>query len=226
MSLAEPGTIVVYADLACPWATCAVVRLHRVRSQLGLDDQVRLDHRAFPLELVNERPTPKNVLDAELPVAGALEPDFGFKPWSEPEWTWPGTVLLALEAVQAAKDQGLRASEDLDLGLRRALFCEHRPISLRSTILAVAEDTEEVDAGTLAKALDTGEHRTTVLDQWQAADGVGVEASPHLFLPDGSDHVNPGVEMHWVDDPGEGFPVVDADDPAIYHELVRRALPR
>jgi predicted DsbA family dithiol-disulfide isomerase len=223
MTPVEPRSIVVYGDLACPWATCAVARLHHAREQLGLVDDVAFDLRAFPLELVNERPTPKTVLDAEIPVAGALEPDFGFRVWSEPDWTWPGSVLVALEAVQAAKEQSLSASAGLDLALRRAFFRDHRPVSLLPVVLDVAAETDDVDAEALAKTLHAGGHRAVVVDQWRAAEDFGVEASPHLFLADGTDYVNPGVEMHWVEEPGTGFPIVDEDDPSVYEEILDRA---
>src|SRR3954462_12903607 len=104
------GEIVVYADSGCPWAHVAVTRLHAARERLGLDDDVRFDHRAFPLELANARPTPWNVLNAEVPVTAAAEPDAGWKMWQGPPWDWPVSTLLALEAVQAAKEQSLRAS--------------------------------------------------------------------------------------------------------------------
>jgi hypothetical protein len=38
-----------------------------------------------------------------------------------------------------------------------------------------------------------------------------------------SDVHNPGIAMHQVGEPGAGFLVVDADDPGVYEELVRRA---
>ncbi len=50
-----------------------------------------------------------------------------------------------------------------------------------------------------------------------------VKGSPHVFLADGTDAHNPGIEMHWEGRPGEGFPVIDRDEPAIYDELVGRA---
>jgi predicted DsbA family dithiol-disulfide isomerase len=220
------GTIVVYGDLACPWATCAVARLHRARQALGLAEEVRFDHRAFPLELVNARPTPKPTLDAEIPAVGAIEPGFGFQVWTAPEWAWPGSVLLALEAVQAAKSQGLAASEQVDLALRRAMFAESACISLRSVVLDVAATCDAIDMGALTTALDRGDGRRAVLDQWRAIDRSGVKGSPHLFLPDGTSSHNPGIRLHWEGTPGEGgFPVVDADDPSVYEDLVRRAAP-
>src|SRR5437868_3729976 len=130
-----PGTIVVWSDIACPWATLAVHRLHQARARLGLDDRTVLDHRAFPLELVNSRCTPRRVLAAEVPVAGALAPEFGWKVWQGPESEWPVTTLLALEAVQAAKEQSLWASEALDVALRRAFFADSRCISMRHVVL-------------------------------------------------------------------------------------------
>ena len=223
METPPPGTIVVWSDLACPWAHVAVARLHRVRAELGLVDDVVLDHRAFPLEILNERGTPKRTLDAEVPVAGALEPDAGWQMWQRPDWQYPGTVLLALEAVQAAKQQSLRASEALDRALRVAFFAKSLPISLRSVVLDVAEQCPDVDAGVLAKSLDGGDARRVLIDQAEEAAGANVQGSPHLVLPDGTDVHNPGVQLHWTGDKGKGFPVVDGDDPAVYGDLLRRA---
>jgi predicted DsbA family dithiol-disulfide isomerase len=218
-----PGTIVVWSDLTCPWAHVAVARLHRVREELGLTEEVVLDHQAFPLEVLNGRPTPKLILDAEVPVAGALEPGAGWVMWQRPVWEYPGTILLALEAVQAAKEQSLRASEALDRALRVAFFGQSRPIGQRHEVLEVAESCRAVDAGVLAKCLDDGGARRALMDQAEEAAGGRVQGSPHLFLPDGSDVHNPGVTMHWEGEKGQGFPVADADDPHVYVDLVRRA---
>jgi predicted DsbA family dithiol-disulfide isomerase len=217
-------TIVVWSDIGCPWAHAAVSRLHRFRHELDLDDRVCIDHRAFPLELVNERPTPKRTLDAEIPVVGAIEPEAGWKLWQAEEWTWPVTTLPALEAVQAAKAQSAAASEQLDRALRVAFFAESRCVSLRSVVLDVARSCDAVDVDRLAAALDDGRARRTVVDQWRSAEGEGVKGSPHVFLPDGTDAHNPGVEMHWEGEHGEGFPVVDRDDPDVYRALLASAV--
>lgn len=219
----NPGTIVVWADVACPWATLAVHRLRKARAELDLEGKVVLDLRAFPLELFNEHPTPKPVLDAEIPVVGALGADFGWQVWQYQEYLWPDSSLLALEAVQAAKEQSLAASEELDWQLRRAFFAESRSISMRHVILDVAARCPLVDAGKLQAALDEGRSRADVIDQYRAAQTSDVQGSPHLFLPDGSDVANPGVTVRWVGKPGKGFPVVTDDDPSVFGELVRRA---
>ena len=66
------------------------------------------------------------------------------------------TLLPPMEAVLAAKEQSLAASEELDRGLRRAFFAESRCISLRHVILEVASDCDSLDVATLADALDSG----------------------------------------------------------------------
>jgi predicted DsbA family dithiol-disulfide isomerase len=214
-----PGTIVVYSDIGCPWAHIAVARLLAARHRLGVDDRLVLDHRPFPLELVNERPTPYPILTAELPVAGGVEPAAGWQVWQRPLSEWPVTTLPALEAVQAAKAQGLDVSERLDRALRLAFFAQSRCISLRSVITDVAGSVAGLDVEELDRALDRGQSRSALHE----ARPEVVKGSPHLFLPDGSDVHNPGIELHWEGEHGRGFPVVDKDTPLVYDDLVRAA---
>src|SRR4051812_50215295 len=104
------GTLVVYGDIACPWSHLCVHGLRRARRRLGLDDQVALDLRGFPLELFNGRPTPKRILDAEVPVVGALDPSAGWQGWQRPDSENPRTTLPPLLAAHAAPETGLRAN--------------------------------------------------------------------------------------------------------------------
>jgi predicted DsbA family dithiol-disulfide isomerase len=217
------GTIVVFADLACPWAHVAVHRLHRTRAKLSLEGRVHFDVRAFPLELVNGRSTPKRVLDAEIPVAGTVEPDAGWQVWQRRESEYPVTMLLALEAVLAAKEQSPGASEELDRALRRAFFAESRCISLLTVILAAAAACPGVDEDRLAGALASGRARPELMAQADVAKSGAVAGSPHLFLPDGRDWPNPGIELHWSGEQGRGFPIIDRDDPQIYESLLTSA---
>lgn len=220
------GTVVVFSDIGCPWAHLAVHRLHTTRARLGLDDQVRFTHRPFPLEVVNSQPTPKHILDAEVPVVGALDPEAGWKVWAAPTSTWPVSTLPALEAVQAAEEQSPLAAEQLDRALRRALFAEHRCITMLHEIVAVAETCSAVDAGELQAALWDGRARQRIAASLEQAKAEQVQGSPHLFLADGLDVHNPGIEKHWVHEPGTGFPVVDSDDPSVYEEVLQRAAVR
>ena len=219
------GTITIWSDITCPWGTVAVHNLREARALVGLDGQVHLDHRAFPLELVNNRPTARRAIEGELPVVAPLAPSLGWQSWPGDASSYPSTVLLALEAVQAAKEQSPAASEALDHGLRRAFFSEGRLIQLRHVVLEVAAACPEVDESALEKALDDGTGRRAVIDQWRSAPELRVKGSPHVFLPDGSDVHNPGVTMGWAGgERPKGFPQVAAFDPSVYEDLLRRAV--
>ena len=216
-------TGVLFADIGCPWAHVAVQRWHVTRAQMGLADVVTLDVRAFPLEIFNQRPTPKRILEAEIPVAGSLAPEAGWSTWQRQTYDWAVTTLPALEAAYAAKAQSARVGELVDRALRKAFFGQSRNISMRHEILDVVGSCEGVDLNRLERDLDSGTHRRALFDDFQVARSSAVKGSPHFFLPDGSDWHNPGVDMHWEGDAGVGFPVVDWDDASIYEEMLIRA---
>lgn len=214
----EPGTIVLYSDVACGWATLALHRFYAARAEAGLEDAVRVDHRLFLLEDVNAFPLPLDFVSGEVPVFAELAPDFDFERWQGKESEWPVTTLLANEAVHAAKAQGPAASEELDLALRRALFAESRTVSMLHEIVDVAESCPSVDAAALREALDDGRARGPMMRDYRAH-REEIQGSPHFFLADGSDVHNPGIEFHLEDD----TPVVDSDDTDAMARLVRRA---
>ncbi|NKY88593.1 DsbA family oxidoreductase [Nocardia veterana] len=216
------GTIAIFTDVACGWSTLILDRLYRRRTELGLDDAVRMDLRLFSLEDVNRSPVPKRLVDVEIPVIGALAPDFGWRPWRADVQTWPNSTLPANEAVHAAARQSRTAAEEFDMAVRRALFCDSRPIDLRHELVAIAETCPAVDAERLAADLDTGAARADLMRTYRTG-RAEVQGSPHLFLPDGTDVHNPGIELHWVGEPGAGFPVVDADDPDAVTRLLAAA---
>lgn len=217
-----PGTVVVYSDIGCPWAYVAVWRLHDARRRLRLTDAVRLDHRTFPLELFNSAPTSRPG-PAELGMCMRLAPRAGWQPWSAPESSWPVTMLPPMEAVQAAKEQSLAASEDLDIGLRRAFWAESRCISLRHVILEVASQCDRVDLATLADAIDSGRARRRIFEQYEIAKTDAVQGSPHVFAGDGFDAQNPGLQLDWHQANGEWIPTLVADDAQIYERIMRQA---
>ncbi|MDX3523655.1 hypothetical protein [Streptomyces scabiei] len=218
-----PGTVAVYADLACPWAHVAVHRLWRIRAELGLAEAVRFDHRAVLLEVVNRGTLPKPVIDAEIPVAEEMEPGAGWRPWAEPDWRWPVSRLLAAEAVQAAKEQGPVASEALDRALRRAFFADSACITMRHVVLDVAGSVPEVDAGALGEVLDTGRARAATLAHVADFAPGGAVTSPHLFTADGGSWPNPGVDYDWAGPPGDSAVVLKSDDPSVYRRILTAA---
>lgn len=219
---AAPGTVQIWSDLLCPFAHVAIHRLTVAREQLGLTGQVHFDHHTFPLELFNG-PHPRTGTDSEAVGLGGIEPDAGFRLWTAPDWEYPSTVLLAAEAVHAAKAQGLHAGEELDRALRAAFWTDSRSIAHRAVILDVAKETAGVDVGELAAALDSGRHRADVMADYAVAQTDEISGSPHLFLADGYGVNNPGITVHWQGEWAKGFPVVDAHDSSWAPELIKRA---
>lgn len=217
------GVIVVYSDIWCSFAHIAMHRLHAARARLGLQDRVAFDHRAFPLELLNDAPSPRPGTDSEVARMAALEPDAGWQLWQAKDWTYPTSTLPALEAVQAAKEQGLGASEALDLGLRRAFWAESRCVSYRRVILEVAHATGVIDVDALADALDEGRARPRLSAQARTAATERVQCSPHLFLSDGTEAANPGIDARWAGGYGIGWPVVKSEDASVLDDILKAA---
>ncbi|MGW0775327.1 DsbA family oxidoreductase [Streptomyces sp. NPDC054802] len=204
----DASTVTVWSDIGCPWATLALHTLHAAAERRGV--RLVVDHRAFPLELFNNQSTPKPIIDAEVVAIGAKEPALGWRLWSAPEYTYPGTILPAMEAVQAAKAAevgGLPASDQLDTALRHAFYAQNRCISTPSEILAVAAECPLVDEKALAAAIERGEGRAALYRDFALAGGPRVQGSPHLFTVAGVDVHNPGADFRWTGNPNEGgFP--------------------
>lgn len=198
--------MVFWSDIGCPWATLALATLHDVAEKRGIS--VTIDHRPFPLELFNRRPTPKPILDAEIVAIASVVPELGWRLWAGDPSSYPVTMLPALEAVQAAKAPpvgGLEASDELDGALRRALYAQSRCISMHSVVLEVGETCRLVDHRELERALARGAGREEVYAGWRNALSNGVQGSPHLFVGDLGLH-NPGATYYWTGPPGQGFP--------------------
>ena len=217
-----PGTIQLWTDLLCPFSHVAVHRLWEARERLGLTERVHLDHHTFALELFNG-PHPRRGTDTEAVGLGQVAPEAGFRVWAASDDLYPHTVLLAAEAVHAAKPQGHAAAEALDRALRRAFWLDSRSIAHRQVLLDIAEQTAAVDVAALAEALDSGRHRRDVMDDHAVAQTDAIPGSPTLRLPDGTTVTNPGITVHWEGPWAAGYPVVDHDDPGVHDELLRRA---
>lgn len=212
-------TVAVWSDLLCPFAYVGLLRLRRARTRLGLDEEVRLEHHTFPLELF-DGPHPRRGTDAEAVGLGQIEPEAEFRVWSAADDLYPHTVLLAAEAVHAAGAQNLVAGEELDLALRRAFWTHSRSISHRKVILDVADEVPAVDTAALAAALDSGAFRAAVMADFAVAQTPTIAGSPTFLFPDGTTVTNPGIELHWDGPWASGFPVVDAHDAGVYDKLL------
>jgi predicted DsbA family dithiol-disulfide isomerase len=215
-----PRTIQVWSDLLCPFAHVAIHRLLETRDGLKLD--VHIDHHTFALELF-DGPHPRPGTDSEAVGLGQLAPELGWRLWSAPDWTYPHTVLLAAEAVHAAKAQGLKQSEDLDRALRKAFWLESRSIAHRQVILDVANETGTIATAQLAEALDHGTYRSKIIEDHTVAQTDAVKGSPHLFLSDGTDAHNPGIDVRWEGPWAAGYPIATAKDDGWAERLLRLA---
>lgn len=218
------STLVVFSDVACPWGTVVVLRLLAAREELDLVDEVALIHLAHPLELMNDRPLARRVIDAEMVTCAMTTPAFGWSPWRGRLDQYPVSSLLAVEAVQAARRQSERAAEQLDLALRTALFTQSRCITMRHEILAAAATCPQLDTERLTADLDAGVARPAVMRQSAAARTGAATCSGYVVLPDGSGACNPGIELGWLGPPDrKGTPIVVTDDPDAHRALVTAA---
>ncbi len=218
------GAIVLFSDVACPWATVAVLRLRQARSDLGLEATVPIVHLAHPLELLHDRPLARRVIDAEIPVCASAAPGLGWSLWQGRLDEYPVSSLLAVEAVQAARRQSEAAAEELDLALRTALFVRSRSITMRHEVLAAASECVALDASRLAEDLDLGVARAAVMRQSAAARRGAADCSGFVVLPDGTGICNPGIEVGWVgSEVPRGVPRIEHDDPEVVRGLVARA---
>src|ERR1051326_5207493 len=125
----------IWSDIHCPWALIAVHRLRRARARLGTE--VTLSPRAWPLEWVNGRGTPRGIVTAETAVLAGHEPDV-FNGYANE--SWPSTFLPAFELVAAARRcQGLAVAEDVDYALRLAFFRDSVDVSIAAGLRRALE---------------------------------------------------------------------------------------
>ncbi|MFC5993805.1 DsbA family protein [Pseudonocardia hispaniensis] len=227
----DPGVLQVWSDLLCPFAHVAMCGLRAARAELPPGDPaaaVQFEHHVFPLELFNG-PHPRRGTDSEAVGLGQIVPAAGFRLWTAPDDRYPHTVLLAAEAVLAASAQSLAAADALDAALRTAFWSQSRSISHRQVILEVAGEAAAaqpeagLDVEALTADLDTGRYRATLFGDYAIAQTDAIAGSPTILLPDGSSAANPGICVHWEGPWAAGFPVVDAYDPTVYADLLRRA---
>ena len=219
------GALVLYSDVACPWATVMVLRLRAARAGLGLSaDQLPVVHLAHPLELLYGGPLQRVIVDAEIPACAASAPGIDWSLWQGRLDEYPVSSLPACEAVQAARRQSEAVAEELDLALRTALFADSRCITLRREILRAAETCPALDGDRLRADLDRGVARAAMMRQAATARPEADYCTGYLVLPDATGHCNPGVVVDWQGPPlPRGTPTVRADDPTVIDGLVAQA---
>jgi hypothetical protein len=148
---------------------------------------------------VNREPTPKPLLDSELPLLVQEEPDIPYQPWQRPESEWPVTMWPAFEAVKCAERQSMALADDLDWAIRVAFFAGSRCISLRHVLLELAQQVG-LDMQRFADDFDRGVAKYQVLQEAQEGwERLHVDGSPTFVLPSGKQISSVGLPEITVD---------------------------
>jgi hypothetical protein len=169
----------------------AVYRLRKVWPDYA--GRVRLKFCSLAIELKNRRPTPKDIVDIEIPLMKEQQPDLPIGPWQAPEWRYVPTLLPAFEALKAAEEQGDEAAWEFSWLIRHAFFAQSRTICMRHELEAIAGEAGlEVDrflrtwdGGVLRHVVETESHHG-----WEE---LKVPGSPTFVLPGGEQIANPGA---------------------------------
>ena len=196
--MTEPARIAMYADLHCPFTYLSAFRLRRLRDEFR--GRVVVEHKSLALEYVNKQPTPKPVLDAELPILMLAEPDIPYEPWHAPLSEWPVTMWPAFEAVKCAERQGWEAADDLAWAIRVAFFAESRCISMRHVLFKLAEAVG-LEMDRFAADFDGGVAKHRVIEEAREGwERLKLPGSPTFVLPSGKRYAAPGLPQVEVDE--------------------------
>lgn len=201
----QPVQIALYADLSCPYAYLTAFRLRQLRDEYR--GRIAIVHKSLALEYVNKQPTPKRLLDVELPVLMLEEPDIPYQPWRAPDSEWPVTFWPAFEAVKCAERQGLEFADDLSWAIRTAFFGDSRCVSMRYLLLELAAQVG-LDRKQFMADFDAGVGRAVAIDEAREGwERLHVEGSPTFVLPSGKHVPGPGLPELEVDEHGNGRPL-------------------
>jgi predicted DsbA family dithiol-disulfide isomerase len=187
----------IWSDIHCPWALIAVHRLRQARERLGTE--IPLTPRAWPLEWVNERGTPRDIVTGETAVLAGHEPDL-FNAYANE--SWPSTFLPAFELVAAARRSlGPTVAEDVDYALRLAFFRDSVDVSIAAGLcraLRIAVDlNKDIDVDSVIAAWTDLPVRADVAADFRHSQQLPIQGSPQIFWPDGSSTHNPGMTDHY-----------------------------
>jgi predicted DsbA family dithiol-disulfide isomerase len=210
--------IEIWSDIHCPWALIAVHRLRQARERLGAE--ITFTPRAWPLEWVNERGTPRDIVAAETAVLAGHEPDL-FNAYANE--SWPSTFLPAFELVAAARRcQGPAVAEDVDYALRLAFFRDSVDVSIAAGLrqaLGIASGLNGgIDVDAVMTTWTDSPVRADVAADFRHSRQLPIQGSPQIFWPDGSTTHNPGMTDHYW---RGGLMRINSADPGEPERLLR-----
>jgi predicted DsbA family dithiol-disulfide isomerase len=174
----------------------AVYRLRKIWPEYA--DRVRIAWQALSLELHNREATPKNIVEAEIPLMAWQEPDLPIGPWKAADWQYPATILPAFEALRCAELQSDSLAWEFSWMLRKAFFADSRCISMRHVLLELSHECG-LDVERFSRDWDSGAQRPLVIAESQRGwEQVKVPGSPTFVLPSGRRIHNPGaLRVSW-----------------------------
>lgn len=139
---------------------------------------------AFPLELGDHEPPPRDILEQEWWLAALQEPKATFRPFAGSDF--PTTTLPAFHAAKAAARQGEEAAERYDLRVREAFFAESANIGSPIVLTDLARELG-LDVARFERDIDAPAVRAEVLAERRLGqEQYGVRGTPTLVLPDGN----------------------------------------
>lgn len=157
------------------------------------EGNLRLRWRAFPLEVINDRPAPRHIVDQEWPLVAVQEPLAPCRGW--PHDAYLRSTMPAFQAYASAYAQDPEKARVYDLKLRRGFFYECRRVDEVPVLAEIAAEAG-LDPAPVRAALESGEYEEAVMDDYREAmrlrDAEGLPmTSPTLILPGGEVLHNP-----------------------------------
>jgi len=137
----------------------AAARLDKVMPEF--EGRLQLKWRAFPLEIINDRPAPRHIVDQEWPLIAVQEPLSPCRSWPHEEYL--RTTLRAYQAYASAYAQDPEKARVYDLKIRRGFFYEGRRVDEDAVLCEMAEEAG-LDASKVRADLESGAYDADVMD--------------------------------------------------------------
>ena len=194
----------------------AAARLDKVMPEF--EGRLNLKWRAFPLEIINDRPAPRHIVDQEWPLIAVQEPLSPCRSWPHDEYL--RTTLRAYQAYASAYAQDPEKARVYDLKIKRGFFYEGRRVD-EDAVLCEMADEAGLDASRVRADLESGVYEGGVMDDYREAMRLRDEedmpmTSPTLIFPSGEAVFNPYASDKTI----EGGKLTEVHAPPAYGEAV------
>lgn len=178
----------------------AAARLDKVMPEF--EGRLQLKWRAFPLEVINDRPAPRYIVDQEWPLIAVQEPLSPCRSWPHEEYL--RTTIRAFQAYASAYAQDPEKARVYDLDIRRGFFYDGRRVDEDEVLCGMAEEAG-LDGSKVRADLEAGAYAEGVMVDYREAmrlrDEEGMPmTSPTLIFPSGEAVFNPYASDKTIED--------------------------